>query len=220
MGTAERKEREKKRRRNEILDAAEEVFFEKGLKEATMDDVAERAELSKGTIYLHFSNKEALYIGISLRAMAVLKEKFENAVKSHDNAGERLMAIGRAYTDFAYEYPYYFRTMTFVEQLQPLSHDEAEEDPYVKQCHESGIGVLQILAEVIKAGVEEGYLYPEIDPMKTAIVLWSCGNGIVQMNQSKAAHFHQIHGFEEDFLTETYMRFCARALFINPPEQS
>jgi hypothetical protein len=49
MGTAERTERARRRRCNEILDAAGEVFFEKGLKEATMDDVTQRVELSKGT---------------------------------------------------------------------------------------------------------------------------------------------------------------------------
>ena len=60
MGIAERKEREKEHRRNTILDAAEEVFFSKGINLATMDEVAERAELSKGTLYLYFKNKEEL----------------------------------------------------------------------------------------------------------------------------------------------------------------
>jgi AcrR family transcriptional regulator len=43
MGTAERREREKQQRKNDILDAAEKVFFQKGLNVATMDEVAEEA---------------------------------------------------------------------------------------------------------------------------------------------------------------------------------
>ena len=60
MGTHERKEREKEHRREEILAAAQAVFFEKGLQNSTMDEIAERAELSKGTLYLYYKSKEDL----------------------------------------------------------------------------------------------------------------------------------------------------------------
>jgi TetR/AcrR family transcriptional regulator len=50
MGITERKEREKEQRRNAIIDAAEKIFFTKGMDNSTMDDVAEEAELSKGTL--------------------------------------------------------------------------------------------------------------------------------------------------------------------------
>jgi TetR/AcrR family transcriptional regulator len=54
MGIVERKEREKEHRKEEILDAAQKVFFERGLVTATMDEIAETAELSKGTLYLYY----------------------------------------------------------------------------------------------------------------------------------------------------------------------
>ena len=57
MGIHERKEREKEHRRDEILNAAQKVFFEKGLQSATMDEIAEAAELSKGTLYLYYGSK-------------------------------------------------------------------------------------------------------------------------------------------------------------------
>ena len=50
MGITERKEREKEHRKEEIIDAAQKVFFEKGLLSSTMDDIAEAAELSKGCL--------------------------------------------------------------------------------------------------------------------------------------------------------------------------
>ena len=50
LGVAERKEREKERRREDIVNAAAKVFFNKGVDHATMDDVAEAAELSKATL--------------------------------------------------------------------------------------------------------------------------------------------------------------------------
>lgn len=52
-------------RRNEILDAATKVFSEKGFHAATLDDIAETAEISKGSIYIHFDSKEAMIDGLS-----------------------------------------------------------------------------------------------------------------------------------------------------------
>ncbi|MBD3232579.1 MAG: TetR family transcriptional regulator [candidate division Zixibacteria bacterium] len=220
MGTAERKEREKIRRQNDILDAAEEVFFERGLKEATMEEVAEKAELSKGTLYLYFKNKEALYLGINLRALAVLRRKFEESIRQYENAGSKLLAIGRAYIDYAAEFPNYFRTMNFVETMRFEPPEDIADDPLMRECQDTGMGVLQLIANIVERGKNEGYFRPELDPMKTAMILWAAGNGVIQLNQNKGAHFCELHGFEKDFLLEEYMQFCERALFINPPDIS
>ena len=58
MGIQERKEREKERRRQQIMVAAKRVFSNKGFNKATMEDIAQEAELSPGTLYLYFKNKE------------------------------------------------------------------------------------------------------------------------------------------------------------------
>ena len=49
--------------RHEILQAALQEFTEVGISKATMDKIAKRANLAKGTLYLHFANKEALLHG-------------------------------------------------------------------------------------------------------------------------------------------------------------
>lgn len=54
MGIQERKEREKERRRQQIMVAAKRVFSEKGFSNATMDDIAQEAKLSPETLYLYF----------------------------------------------------------------------------------------------------------------------------------------------------------------------
>lgn len=67
MGIQERKEREKESRKEEIINAAQKIFFEKGLPAATMDEIAEAAELSKGTLYLYYKSKEDLYLAVTMR---------------------------------------------------------------------------------------------------------------------------------------------------------
>lgn len=65
-----RREREKLAHRQEIIDAATRVFAQKGFSNATLDEVAQEAEFSKGALYLYFSSKEDLLFSI-------IKEKFE-----------------------------------------------------------------------------------------------------------------------------------------------
>ncbi len=59
-----RRERERLRHRKEILDAACEVFAEKGFRRSTIQDVAARSEFSVASIYRHFDSKEDIYHSI------------------------------------------------------------------------------------------------------------------------------------------------------------
>lgn len=59
-----RREREKLARREEILEAAKSVFADKGFDAATVDEIAERADLSKGSIYGYFKSKEDLFASL------------------------------------------------------------------------------------------------------------------------------------------------------------
>ena len=63
MGVYERQIKEK-----EILEAAQELFSKKGFYLTKMDDVAKRANMSKGLIYFYFKNKEDLYMAITQKA--------------------------------------------------------------------------------------------------------------------------------------------------------
>jgi len=72
MTTAQRRARERARRQQEILEAAKEVFFEKGIHRATVDDVAAQAEVSKGTVYLYFQSKESILAHLLLEGLSIL----------------------------------------------------------------------------------------------------------------------------------------------------
>lgn len=64
MSYKEKREAEKSKRRqermNEILEAAETLFLEKGIKESKMIDIARRCELSKGSLYFYFKSKDEI----------------------------------------------------------------------------------------------------------------------------------------------------------------
>jgi len=108
MGIQERKERERLEKRQRIVDSAKRDFLEFGLEKTTMDSIALRAEISKGSIYLHFKDKEALILAIledSFQALtaAILKEG------SEAEAGlDRLLAMFRGYREFCKAHPDHF----------------------------------------------------------------------------------------------------------------
>ncbi|MBE3561165.1 MAG: TetR/AcrR family transcriptional regulator [Ktedonobacteraceae bacterium] len=87
--------REKQRREREmlILGAAEEVLLEKGYHETSMDEIAARVGVAKGTIYLHFPSKEDLVIAIFARDMERFSQAIEDAIRSQQTAREKLESL-------------------------------------------------------------------------------------------------------------------------------
>lgn len=182
MGITERREREKEQRKNDIIDAAERVFFKKGHEIATMDDVANEAELSKGTLYLYFKNKEDLYLAIHLRGNKILHSLFEKAVKNEKSGIEKTRSIGMAYVDYFEKYPDYFNAMLYYE-----SHDFdfADQNSVAAECLIEGKTTMDFLIDSIEIGIKDGTIRPDIDSVKTALCLWGQTTGILQIASLK-----------------------------------
>jgi len=100
-------------RKHQILNAAEEVFNEKGLDEARMDDIAKQTGLSKGTLYLYFKSKEELVIAILDRIFGGTFKQLEARKNDELSASE---AIWR-FTDEA------IRDYSRMLQLMPIAYE-------------------------------------------------------------------------------------------------
>ena len=209
MGIAERKEREKERRRNDIIDAAERIFFSKGIGTATMDDVAEEAELSKGTLYLYFKSKEELYFAINHRGLKILEPLFIEAVEKAETGLEKVRSIGRAYFRFFDEYPRYFNALLYYEmkEMKPM-----EGDSILSECADIGFHSMQILINAIQTGIQDGSIRSDVDPEKTAMLLWGMTSGLIQLVALKGQHMSQEHGLDIEGLTPYAFDFIRRAL--------
>jgi AcrR family transcriptional regulator len=178
MGIKERREREKDVRREEIISAAETVFFKKGLAEATMDEIAEAAELSKGTLYLYYKSKEDLYIAVSLRGADILHDLFEKAIATGEPSIKRIANLGEAYFEYFDKHRKYFRMQYF--QDSPQVHSQVS--PGILQvCAENDRRIWDLVMDPIKAALEEGLLHRELSPMEIAVMLWSNSNGLMRL---------------------------------------
>lgn len=180
MGIAERKEREKEQRKNDIIDAAEKTFFNRGFENATMDDVAEQAELSKATLYLYFKSKEDLHFAICTRALLILNEMFKKAVTESKSAFENLLEIGNTYVEFAHKYTNYFKAMLHFESKELHGTDcggclLGDED----NCP------LMFLIETIRKGQNDKSVRPDISAEIMGHILWSQTTGVLQIASFK-----------------------------------
>lgn len=182
MGIQERKEREKERRRQQIMVAAKRVFSEKGFNKATMEDIAQEAELSPGTLYLYFKNKEELYASLSLRILQYLLLRIEhvNAMKA-SGPDEKLTALMDAMYD-VYEFDpliiinmFHLQSSDTLRNLTPQLLDEIKEL--------TGRSMKSIV-QIFKDGVSRG-LFIDRHPVALADTFWSLFSGVILWMTSK-----------------------------------
>lgn len=169
MGTQERKEREKEHRREEILNAAQSVFFGKGLQVATMDEIAQVAELSKGTLYLYYKSKEDLYLAVLIRGMETLYGMFVEAISTDRPTIEQLKSLSETYFEFFNKERNYFRMMNFF--LHPEFHKQVSRE-MLDACSVENQRTWNLVIDLLEKGVTEGILRQDLTSAETAAFLW------------------------------------------------
>ena len=78
-------------RPEELVEAALAVFGERGFRQTTLAEVAERAGVSKGTVYLYFSSKDDLFRAVVTQKVVALLEPAEAMARSHDGSAVELL---------------------------------------------------------------------------------------------------------------------------------
>jgi AcrR family transcriptional regulator len=188
MGIAERKEREKEQRRQDILVAAERVFFAKGFDQATMDDVAVQAELSKGTLYLYFKSKVELHWEITKKGMLRLAEMLTKALATGAGGLEKLVTMGEVFYRFSVDEPMYFDSLAFFEgkDIEQLNMESGSLDSWFKDSP------IRILYDVVESGVRDGTIRNDLPVPAVANTLWAQTLGVLQVVKNKKEVFEML----------------------------
>lgn len=209
MGIQERKEREKTQRRDDILNAAQEVFFEKGLQNATMDEIAEKAELSKGTIYLYYRSKEDLYLAVMMRGMELLYTMFAQATGKQRSAVEALRALADVYTQFFHEHRSLFRMLHFSQT--PQLHKQVSEEMRTA-CSIQNMKIWNFVQELIARGIEEGDIRRDLNPIAVAVLLWSATTSIMSRIDYGAEYWKSTMNVDLNTVLRQSLEFLLDAL--------
>ena len=195
MGIQERKQRERESRRQQIIVAAKRVFSEKGYSKSTMEDIAREAELSPGTLYLYFKNKDELYASLSLRILQYLNIRLEDVKREKDvEPRKKIAAIKEALFDV-----YQFDPMILINMFHLQSSETLKNlsSPLLENITELSRNSLTILAAIFEDDTGQDR-YASHHPTAIADIVWSLFTGVVLWEESK-----RMIDNEKDFLRQT-----------------
>jgi TetR/AcrR family transcriptional repressor of uid operon len=155
--------------REKIVDAAIVTFSKHGYDRTRMDDIAETANLSKGTIYLYFKSKEELFYAISENNIKALKEQLSVLfTKSEDLISDSQ----KFYVNFrkASEQS----DKVFLETIAESSRNQRLQE----MLYHQRIKVLDIVTEYLKLQIKKGLFRSDIDIDAVAVGLVSLYDGL------------------------------------------
>ena len=182
MAIAARRERERHARRESILDATQEVIVSVGYQALKMDDVARAAELSKGTLYLYFTNKDELCASIAVRNLDRFIPGLQTEYTAARTGLEAIERLVRFYSEFTNETPSHCRfAVTWLSSTDDIDDSSESFQEYRLKVGE----VLAIAAQSIQRGQEDGSIRNDIDPMSTGLNIWTGMLGVSLANLSR-----------------------------------
>ncbi len=157
-------------RKSQILNAAEDVFTQKGFEEARMDDIALETGLSKGTLYLYFKSKDDIIIAILDRMFQREFRRLENLNQVAETATEVIWKITEVLTK---EILGLLRLVPIVYQFLAL----AFRNKYVQKALKKYINrYLDILIPIIQRGIDSGE-FRQVDAREVAVAMGAIMEG-------------------------------------------
>jgi len=177
------------------LVSAKRVFSEKGFNKATMEDIATDAELSPGTLYLYFKNKEELYASLSLRILQYLHIRVDHVNGEEDlDSTQKLDALMEAMYD-VYEFDpliiinlFHLQSSETLKNLSPQLMDE------IKILSSKSLGGI---AKIFQEGAQNDS-FIDRHPIAIADIFWALFSGVVLWEASK-----KVIDERKDYLKET-----------------
>jgi AcrR family transcriptional regulator len=141
-------------RRRQLLDAALEVFVARGYHAAAMDEIAERAGVSKPVLYQHFPGKLDLYLALLDESVDTLVETVRDALRSNPDNKQRVAATFGAYFEYVGEQGQAYRLVF----ESDLSNETAVRDRLDRGQRECAAMVSQVVREDAGLSEEEARL--------------------------------------------------------------
>ncbi len=112
-----------------IIDAAVQLFAERPYHEVRMEDIATRAQVAKGTLYLHYKDKEALFVGMKSTWLRSLVERIESSLRDEMSPEEKLLSMNRESFSFFETNHFFLEVLQRLESIRLDGKSECFEEP-------------------------------------------------------------------------------------------
>ena len=174
MGVKERKLRQKKFLRQEILDAASELFVKEGYENVSMRRIADKIEYSPTTIYLYFKDKAELLEQVCHETFSRLSRHLTRILEQPGDPLERLRRGLIAYVHFGLENPHFYRA-TF---MMPIP-EGFDKEKYARP-DSPGLQAFDFLRRCVFDCISAGKMHPK-DPELASQTLWCAAHGVTSL---------------------------------------
>ena len=179
MGLLERREKEKDERRMLILKAARRLFFAKGFKNVTVDEIAKFSELGKGSIYLYFNSKEEIYAQILLHDIDKFHQQAFALFNKKKTVADSLFEFSSFYADFFLNDPELFRIlMTFMLHTDQMNLSEKQYKNIIATMRQT----IDLIGNIFQFGIDSKELPSNINIKYNQFALWGMLNGIITLH--------------------------------------
>jgi TetR/AcrR family fatty acid metabolism transcriptional regulator len=168
--------------RRQIIGAAAEEFSQVGFDQARMESISERAEIGKGTIYLYFKSKEALFSEMLEEVAREQLFELRSALEQKKGFREKLNILLATFNRLALEQPEGFRI--FISSLYGVNRRFKDE------AAKHARGFLRLVEDILKEARENGEVQVEVEP--AALLILNAGQFLVLMSEAQ--------GFEAQFV--------------------
>lgn len=148
--------KKKRPKYNQIIEAAVEVIAENGYHSSRVSNIASRAGVADGTIYLYFENKEDILISVFKEKMGSFIEKVERSIREHEGASEKLLTLIKSHFGQLDEN----RHLAIVTQLE-LRQSKTK---LRKEINKVLKPYLDIIDSIVKLGIEGKQFRQDINP--------------------------------------------------------
>lgn len=204
---ATRRQQDKERRRQEILDAAAELFSQRGFENVSFGDIAQSTGLSRSLIYFYFPDRQSLWLSAVLESCEKLHSMFLQASRGLGTGLARTEAMGRAYLNFHRENPANFHLFAAHEaRPEPDEHSLQSRIAFHKRT------IIELVETTLREGVADGSIRPDIPPPgELSFCLWSFVHGLAQLVAMKTTMLGWC-GVAPDHVVDTGFRFLLHAL--------
>jgi AcrR family transcriptional regulator len=154
-------------KREAIIEAAFEVIAAKGYFETKVEDIAQRAGVAKGTVYLHFKDKPDIYIGLVEwlfeQAVATIREIDARPLSPR----EKLLEIYTTWAEYVFARP---GAMGLLSTENPQAHIESSAHDRLKQAMVTRMrDMMSGLAGIVRQGIEAGE-FRNVDPVMAGLM--------------------------------------------------
>lgn len=179
MSSQDRREKERESRRSAILKAARKLFFDRGFKNVTVDNIAAKAEVSKGSVYLYFKSKEEIYTQILINDSSASFEEFQKKFSAREApASDLLLEFADNYVNYFLNENELFRIlMTFMLHADDMILTDEQNAQLLQSTNDN----IKFVSEILQKGVDAGEFSPITNIKQAQNAIWGLLNGIISL---------------------------------------